>query len=104
MSNVSCCAGKIRRGRAALGALVFLAAFLYGFWRVGKLWPGVPLPTDGIFRLKQVATTQLPVLSFLAAHDAATSSTAACLCPSFRRFTHLHPQAGDGNAEELRAL
>lgn len=39
---------------AAVGALVFLAAFLYFFWRVGKLWPGVPLPTDGIFRMKQV--------------------------------------------------
>lgn len=33
---------------------MFLAAFLYVFWRVGKYWPGVPQPTDGIFRLNQV--------------------------------------------------
>jgi hypothetical protein len=48
--------GKVRREQAALGALAFLSAFLYAFWRVGKLWPGVPLPTDGIFKLKQVCS------------------------------------------------
>ena len=47
------CAGKVRRGQAAAGAALFLAAFLYAFWRVGKVWPGVPLPTDGVFTLKQ---------------------------------------------------
>ena len=45
---------RVRKGNAALGAAIFLALFLYSFWRVGKLWPGVPAPTDGIFRLKQV--------------------------------------------------
>ncbi|KAK9914979.1 hypothetical protein WJX75_003304 [Coccomyxa subellipsoidea] len=47
---------KVRRGHAAVGALMFLAAFLYVFWRVGKYWPGVPQPTDGIFRLNQAVS------------------------------------------------
>ncbi|CAL8468873.1 g8414 [Coccomyxa elongata] len=44
---------KLRKRHAAVGAMAFLAAFLYGFWRVGKYWPGVPQPVDGIFRLNQ---------------------------------------------------
>ena len=39
---------------AALAAALFLAGFLYGFWRVGSSWPGVPPAADGIFHLKQV--------------------------------------------------
>ncbi len=55
-SEDTCTAGKLRKGYAAVGALAFLAAFLYGFWRVGKYWPGVPQPVDGIFRLSQVCS------------------------------------------------
>lgn len=50
-------AGKVRKGYAAVGAMAFLAAFLYVFWRVGKYWPGVPQPVDGIFRLNQVLSS-----------------------------------------------
>ena len=39
---------------ATLAAAMFLAGFLYGFWRVGSSWPGVPPAADGIFHLKQV--------------------------------------------------
>ena len=47
-------AGRVRKVYAALAAAIFLAGFLYGFWRVGSSWPGVPPAADGIFHLKQV--------------------------------------------------
>jgi len=50
--------GRVRRLYAAIAAALFLAGFLYAFWRVGKSWPGVPPATDGIFHLKQVCTMQ----------------------------------------------
>ncbi len=50
-------AGKIQAVRAAAGAALFLAAFMYGFWRVGTYWPGVPPPEQGFFRLKQVGSS-----------------------------------------------
>ena len=34
------------------GALVLL--LLYGFWRIGKLWPGVPPAEEGMLHMNQV--------------------------------------------------
>jgi hypothetical protein len=48
--------GKIQALRAAAGAALFLGAFMYGFWRIGIYWPGVPPPDHGFFRLKQVSS------------------------------------------------
>lgn len=59
-------AGKVQAVRAAAGAALFLGAFMYGFWRVGTYWPGVPPPDHGFFRLKQVGphgSTQWVVFS-----------------------------------------
>ena len=33
-------------------ALVLL--LLYGFWRIGKLWPGVPPAEEGMLHMNQV--------------------------------------------------
>jgi hypothetical protein len=32
---------------------------MYGFWRIGIYWPGVPPPDHGFFRLKQVCMARL---------------------------------------------
>ncbi|KAK9815635.1 hypothetical protein WJX72_007232 [[Myrmecia] bisecta] len=47
---------KLQATHAAAGALLFLSIFLYAFWRVGFYWPGVPLPDDGVFRMKQAVS------------------------------------------------
>eukprot|EP00873_Tetraselmis_striata_P001407 jgi/Tetstr1/421671/TSEL_012610.t1 len=44
----------VQRRHAMAGALIFLAAFIYGFWRVGKYLPGVSEGGRlGMFRLHQ---------------------------------------------------
>ena len=68
------CAGKIQAVRAAAGAALFLGAFMYGFWRIGIYWPGVPPPDHGFFRLKQVSPG---VALHVAAFTSMTSAAAA---------------------------
>jgi hypothetical protein len=51
--DVTADAGRVKRVYAACAAALFLAGFLYVFWRVGRSWPGVPPAADGIFHLKQ---------------------------------------------------
>lgn len=36
-----------------MGAALVWAGFMYCFWRLGNYLPGVPPPTDGIFRMQQ---------------------------------------------------
>lgn len=69
------CAGKIQAVRAAAGAALFLGAFMYGFWRIGIYWPGVPPPDHGFFRLKQVCLGPPPYCSLQThtTHDAAAT-------------------------------
>jgi hypothetical protein len=45
----------VKPRQAKAGALVFLASFVYGFWRVGNYLPGVPeAGRFGLFHLQQV--------------------------------------------------
>ncbi|GIL86083.1 hypothetical protein Vretimale_13894 [Volvox reticuliferus] len=67
-------AGSLRRGHVAVGAVLFWAAFMYGFWRLGTYLPGVPPATEGVFRMKQaisrvgvMGTWMIAVLSGYAA-------------------------------------
>ncbi|EFJ39961.1 hypothetical protein VOLCADRAFT_70166 [Volvox carteri f. nagariensis] len=67
-------AGSLRRGQVAVGAALFWAVFMYGFWRLGTYLPGVPPATEGVFRMKQaisrvgvMGTWMIAVLSGYAA-------------------------------------
>ncbi|KAG2434194.1 hypothetical protein HXX76_007920 [Chlamydomonas incerta] len=67
-------AGTLRRGQVAVGAGLVWAGLMYCFWRLGNYLPGVPPPTDGIFRMQQaisrvgvMGTWMIAVLSGYAA-------------------------------------
>ena len=68
--------GGVKRVYAACAAALFLAAFLYVFWRVGKSWPGVPPAADGIFHLKQAGLSLASVSINLASSLYKQSTTA----------------------------
>lgn len=54
-----CPAAILRRSQALVGACLFWICFMYLFWRMGCYLPGVPEPSEGLFRVKQVGGSGL---------------------------------------------